>query len=336
MFSWHTLSDEQKGNILSEISTTTGYPTNIIEKDWWVTVALKAVFSTPWANHLVFKGGTSLSKSWNLIERFSEDIDLAMDRSVLGFEAESLSKSQIRKLRETSASFIENTFLSELYKSILALGIAEHSFTVTIKPIPEKDIEPRILMLNYQSIVTGNVYIQDRILIEIGARSLREPCSPAPITSLITDAFPAQPFSDAPFWVETVHPERTFLEKVCLLHEEFAKEPEKRRHERLSRHLYDLHRLMDTNHGKAAIADKALFRTIVAHREKYNTIRGITYDRHNYKEIDFVPPDTVLDYWRGDYNTMLQTMIYGEAPDFDQLIERMKVLRNRFRTIPLN
>jgi hypothetical protein len=57
MFSWHNLPDEQKGNILNEISTTTGYPTNIIEKDWWVTVALKAVFSTPWANHLVFKGG---------------------------------------------------------------------------------------------------------------------------------------------------------------------------------------------------------------------------------------------------------------------------------------
>jgi predicted nucleotidyltransferase component of viral defense system len=71
MFSWHSLPDEQKVNILNEISTTTGYPTNIIEKDWWVTVALKAVFSTPWVNHLVFKGGTSLSKSWNLIERFS-------------------------------------------------------------------------------------------------------------------------------------------------------------------------------------------------------------------------------------------------------------------------
>jgi hypothetical protein len=282
---------------------------------------------------MVFKGGTSLSKSWKLIERFSEDIDLAMDRSVLGFEAETLSKSQIRKLRETSAAFMENKFLSELYKSILTFGIAKHSFTLTIKPIAEKDIEPRVLMLNYQSIVTGNVYIRDRVLIEIGARSLREPCSPAPITSLITDAFPAQPFSDTPFLVETVHPERTFLEKVCLLHEEFAKEPERRRHERLSRHLYDLHRVMDTHHGKAAIADKELFKTIVTHREKYNAVRGVTYDRHNYKEIDFVPPDAVLEYWRGDYNTMLQTMIYGEAPDFDQLIERMKVLRDRFRAI---
>ena len=331
MFKWHTLPDEQKRNILNEISTKTGYPTNIIEKDWWVTVALKAVFSTPWANHLVFKGGTSLSKSWNLIERFSEDIDLAIDRSVLGFDAEILSKSQIRKLRERSAAFMENTFLNGLYESILVQGIAEHAFTVTIKPIPEKDIEPRILMLNYQSVVTGNAYVQDRVLIEIGARSLREPCSPAPITSLISDAFPTQPFADAPFLVETVHPERTFLEKVCLLHEEFAREPERRRHERLSRHLYDLHRVMDTDHGRSAIVDKELFQTIVAHRQKYNAVSGITYDRHTYREIDFVPPDTVLEYWREDYNTMLQTMIYGQAPNFDQLIERLQVLRKRFR-----
>jgi hypothetical protein len=116
-----------------------------------------------------------------------------------------------------------------------------------------------------------------------------------------------------------------------LLHEEFSKEPERRRHERLSRHLYDLHRVMDTDHGRAAIADKRLFRTIVAHRQKYNAVRGVTYDRHTYKEIDFIPPDTLLEYWREDYNTMLQTMIYGQPPDFDQLIERLKILRNRFR-----
>ncbi|HEY9260367.1 nucleotidyl transferase AbiEii/AbiGii toxin family protein [Chitinophaga sp.] len=85
MFEWQKLPEEQKRNILAEASAITGYPTNVIEKDWWVTVALKAVFATPWADNLVFKGGTSLSKAWNLIERFSEDIDLAIDRSALGF-----------------------------------------------------------------------------------------------------------------------------------------------------------------------------------------------------------------------------------------------------------
>ena len=97
MFEWHHLPDETKRNILIEVSNEKGYPANVVEKDWWVTLALKAVFDTPWASQLVFKGGTSLSKSWNLIERFSEDVDLVMDKTVLGFSAdEELSNSQIK------------------------------------------------------------------------------------------------------------------------------------------------------------------------------------------------------------------------------------------------
>ena len=90
------LSEKRRIEILNAIRTRTSLPENAIEKDWWVTLALKEAFSTQWANNLIFKGGTSLSKSWNLIERFSEDIDLALDRVVSGFAGD-LSNSQIKK-----------------------------------------------------------------------------------------------------------------------------------------------------------------------------------------------------------------------------------------------
>ena len=93
---WLKISEERRIEILNQASNISGLPTIAIEKDWWVTVALKASFELKYSPSIVFKGGTSLSKSWNLIERFSEDIDLAIDRKFFGFDGD-ISKSQIKK-----------------------------------------------------------------------------------------------------------------------------------------------------------------------------------------------------------------------------------------------
>ncbi|MFB9056870.1 nucleotidyl transferase AbiEii/AbiGii toxin family protein [Mariniflexile ostreae] len=98
------LSKKGKQNIFNPVSEKTGLPSSAVEKDWWVTLSLNIIFSLPYSKHIVFKGGTSLSKAWNLIERFSEDIDLVIDRKYLGFEGE-LSKTQVKKLRKASCSF---------------------------------------------------------------------------------------------------------------------------------------------------------------------------------------------------------------------------------------
>ena len=96
---WLKIADDRKRIIITQTANNLGLPPYAIEKDWWVTLVLRAIFEMPIGEHLVFKGGTSLSKAWHLIERFSEDIDLAIDRSFLGFEGE-LSKNQIDKLRK--------------------------------------------------------------------------------------------------------------------------------------------------------------------------------------------------------------------------------------------
>ena len=88
MNNWIELTEKEKLEILSKVALSTGLPAESIEKDWWVTMTLLALFSCECADHIVFKGGTSLSKAWNLIERFSEDIDIAIDRKFFGFEGE--------------------------------------------------------------------------------------------------------------------------------------------------------------------------------------------------------------------------------------------------------
>ena len=108
---WLKLTDANKRNIFAETAQQKALPVSSIEKDWWVVHTLSAVFSTEYADKLVFKGGTSLSKGWNLIERFSEDVDLALDREFLGFAGD-LSKKEIHKLRYASYEFISTKFVT--------------------------------------------------------------------------------------------------------------------------------------------------------------------------------------------------------------------------------
>jgi predicted nucleotidyltransferase component of viral defense system len=118
---WLKLADERKKIIIIQTANHLGLPPHAVEKDWWVTLALRATFALPVGEHLVFKGGTSLSKAWQLIERFSEDIDLAIDRSFFGFQDE-LSKSQIDKLRKKSCQYVSSQLKDELQKQLEVWG----------------------------------------------------------------------------------------------------------------------------------------------------------------------------------------------------------------------
>jgi predicted nucleotidyltransferase component of viral defense system len=101
MNNWIKIPEKERIKILNSVAITTGLPNTAIEKDWWVMMSLRALFSCECSGHIVFKGGTSLSKAWNLIERFSEDIDIAIDRAFFGFEGE-LKRKQINNLRRAS------------------------------------------------------------------------------------------------------------------------------------------------------------------------------------------------------------------------------------------
>jgi predicted nucleotidyltransferase component of viral defense system len=120
------LPEARRKQIFEQTSERTGLPPSAIEKDWWVTLALKTIFELPVSEHIVFKGGTSLSKGWNLIERFSEDIDLTIDRKYFGFDGD-ISNEQVKKLRKASCLFGSGEFRNALDLKLKELGITGYN-----------------------------------------------------------------------------------------------------------------------------------------------------------------------------------------------------------------
>lgn len=308
-----------------------------IEKDWWVSVTLKALFQTDCANYLIFKGGTSLSKGWNLIERFSEDIDLAISHSFFGINKS--NKSQREKLRKLSRAYIQNTLSAQLDERLKAMGITgyqiENVATIEnrngeIVPI-DSDKDPTVILLHYGSLLSRKIdYIPPRVKIEISCLSMDEPVEEREIRSLICESFPDDD-TDAVYRIKTVVPSRTFLEKIFLLAEEFQKD--KPRSMRMSRHLYDLERLMDSDFGKMALADKTLYNAIIDHRQTYYALRYVDYSLHHPSTINILPPERVLDDWKQDYSNMQKYFIYGHSLDFEPLMKRIQELQIRLRNM---
>ncbi|MDR1181326.1 MAG: nucleotidyl transferase AbiEii/AbiGii toxin family protein [Bacteroidales bacterium] len=325
------LSENDRKTIFSQVSRRNKLAQKIVEKDWWVTMALRALLSCECADHIVFKGGTSLSKAWNLIERFSEDIDIAIDRKFFGFEGE-LKKKQINNLRRASCTYISGALKNEFDNKLRELGIVEYTLSVAETQDSTKD--PQIIEIQYNSLFPANNYIMEKVLMEIGARSLIEPSQTVKLRSLLAETLPDTAYSDDFFDVPTVIPQRTFLEKAFLLHEEFQKPFDKVRIDRMTRHIYDLEKLMDTNFATEALNNKELYNAIVEHRRTLTAMKEVDYSTHSPKTINFVPPDFVVDKWRDDYKKM-GNMIYGESLPFDKLIERIKELNERFRKIEL-
>lgn len=302
-----------------------------VEKDLWVMIALQAIFSTELAAHLVFKGGTSLSKAWGIIERFSEDIDLAIDRSFFDFKGD-LNRTQVKNLRKASCKYVGEKFHILLKKALLDNGVSEFELSVT--EFEESDTDPLALELRYKSLVEKQEYLQPRVLIEISSRSLIEPYENRKLSSVISEIYPGQRFIDKPIIVPTVTPTRTLIEKMFLLHEEFQK-PKNRKvnSHRMTRHLYDISRLMDTDFLEKAIENKELYDTIIDHRSKLTKVSWVDYNTHKYQTLNFIPPAEIIDEYKMDYLAMKESMFYGKTESFDNLIKKLKNLNDRINNL---
>ena len=290
MNNWLTTPDTTKANAYIQISEKTGMAAAAVEKDWWVVQILGIIFEMPVGKHLVFKGGTSLSKAWKLISRFSEDVDLAIDRKFFGFEGE-LKKKDITALRKVANQYISNTLYPELIQKMIEKGFSNLNWDII--NTQESDQDPKILLLYYPNVIESVGYIQPKVQIEIGCRSLREPQKIATFNALIDQYYPNTTFAMPTIKVPTVVPERTFLEKIFLLHEEFNKPTQTIRIERLSRHLYDVYQLSKTDIKQKALNDAELYETIVKHRYNFTRISKIDYNKHQPQYINPIPPATL-------------------------------------------
>ena len=342
MARWIEASDEDRQQSSYIVATEKNISEGAVEKDWWVTAILKILFSLSPAKYMFFKGGTSLSKGWNLIDRFSEDIDIALYRDFylneLGRDcAKAETNNQVKNLRIANRDYILGEFTEELKSIIIEAGLGECKIAPIItkndgSPI-DHDSDPVVIEIHYTVKVNSDAYVRPVVKIEISCLSMKEPYEVKRISSLIGDTFPEiddETFAEIP----TILPTRTFLEKAFLLNEEYQRRSP--RTDRMSRHLYDLERLMDTQFASTALSDMALYKEIITHRLRFYYVGGVNYELNNPYAIAFCPTGELFNKMHVDYEAMKTSMIYGNTLSFNELIDRLEQLQQRFRSMSMN
>jgi len=326
--SFFTLPNKEKKLIIKDLAQKTNLPEAPVEKDWWVVQALRIVFEMETSSHMVFKGGTSLSKAWDIIKRFSEDIDLALAQEFLGFPSD-ISRTQIKeKLRPRSVEYISGDFFEKLKHAFSENGFENLKFE--LKEIKSSDQDPVKIFIWYPTVADPSIYVQPKIELEIGSRSLQEPFTVRKIKSFLAEHYPKQEFADPEIEIPSVNPERTFLEKLFLLHEEFQRPTKERRVDRLSRHLYDIDQISKTKYKELAFANPDLFKEIVEHRYKYNRINKVDYSNHFPPNLNPFPPKEILELWEKDYKTMQTEMMSPDTIPFEELIDNIRKMIDEF------
>ena len=325
---WYNLELFEKQKVLEDVKQKTNLAPFIIEKDWWVVQTLRIISEMDIAEHTVFKGGTSLSKAWNLIDRFSEDVDLAINREFFGFSGD-ISRTQVGKLKDASNKYIKNSFLVELRKAFENENFKDVQIALT--DVKDPDDDPVKIEVIYPTVTTYSTYIQPRVLLEIGSRSLMEPSTLCLFRSMIDNEFSNFSFADENVQILCVNPERTFLEKLFLLHEEHQRPKEKMKIRGKSRHFYDIYKIAQTEFLHKALTDKTLYKSIVAHRERFTKLGGVDYTSHFPPNLNPIPPAELMPEWERDYREISQ-MTAGAPIDFDTIISKVKEISKKINS----
>ncbi len=345
MSKWIDYSIEERKAMIQGVVEARRIDEAAAEKDWWVTAVLYALFHTSVSEFLLFKGGTSLSKGWDIINRFSEDIDLALNRdfflSVKQLScANCTSNTQIHHFREKGQDFLFGELKDELATIFTEMGLAVTILTDNdmtnengeTRKVPH-DKDPSVLYVQYPSLYNNqSSYALPNVKVEISVLSMSEPYEMRRISSLIEQTYKDEDVdSDLVQTVRTVSPARTFLEKAFLLCEEFQKVVP--RTHRMSRHFYDLEKLMHTPYAEMALNNSVLYREIVEHRRKFYHVGYVDYDKELPANIKIVPNDELMLAYEADYNEMKESFIYGESLSFSELMKMITEIEHRFHSI---
>ncbi len=318
-------SKSDRRDLFQESASRLGMNSAIVEKDFWVCWILKLLFAEPaLKNQMVFKGGTSLSKVFGLIDRFSEDIDLVLDWRLLGydqagtndpFHATSSKSKQSRYNQEMNAkavAYIRETLLSQLNNLLVPTS-------GVVARIDEDD--PHTVNVFYPAAFAAE-YIRPAVRLEIGPLASWVPSSPQSIKAYAAQAFP-EAFSNPLFEVIAIDAERTFWEKATILHQEAHRPgaiPV-----RYSRHYYDLYKLSESPIRTASLADLALLKSVVEFKERFYYSSWARYDLAIPGSFRLSPPDSQIAALERDYRAM-RDMFFREPPKFEAILAGLAAL----------
>jgi hypothetical protein len=322
---------DARAQVFEETAKSSGFNPAIIEKDFWICWMLDYLFSrSSVRNQIVFKGGTSLSKGYDLIRRMSEDIDIVIDWRLLGFGIEEpwdersnkKHKAFIADARSRAAGFLADTLLPQMLNDFSSIGVDGSSLSI-------KDNNPQTILFSYPQAFSDDALLQE-VRIEAGALSAWSPTQSLQIASYAEQAFPSA-FTSAPVTVRAVLPERTFWEKVTILHKE-AHRKEGAVPDRYSRHYYDVYELAGSDVKASALGNLELLEKVIAFNKHFYRSAFAQYELAKPGTIQLVPPAASLEILKADYVKM-RPLVYGEYPSFDGIITRLQVLEDEVNSL---
>jgi hypothetical protein len=318
------LSPTERGEALEVAASRSGRPAHLLEKDVWVVWSLDALFASPLGSKLVFKGGTSLSKAYKVIRRFSEDVDLTYDIRAI---APDLVADAADALPTTRSA--EKRWTSEIRKR-LPTWVAEQALPVIEARLAEVGAraeavaEDERIYVTYEALASGTGYVRPAVMLEFGARSTGEPCASFDLTCDAAEHLEGLLFPQAT--ARVMRAERTFWEKATAAHVYCAQG--KMRGERFARHWHDLARLDDAGLVTAAIEDRALAEAVAAHKAMFFAERDASGAPIDYRSavgghLQLAPEGGARDVLAQDYARMLDDgLLLDEGEPFDALMAR--------------
>lgn len=326
-----SLSPADRIDALGVAATASGRPTHILEKDVWVVWTLRALFEAPFGPHLVFKGGTSLSKAYNAISRFSEDIDVTYDiRAIAGDLVKDAgdhplphSKSQGKKWSDAIRARLPD-WLNSTARPYLQERLDAEQLKATL------GVEDDCLLVDYDAHVGSYQYIAPRVKVEFGARSTGEPSQNHTIVCDAAAHLPGVAFPTASSRVMRV--ERTLWEKLTAIHV-FSLQGQIK--DRLARHWYDVAQLDAAGHADPALGNRDVARQVVEHKKWFFPMRDAKGDWIDYSSattggLVLIPPKDALEALATDYGRMIdEGLFFGPPPAFEAVLERCRSLQDR-------
>ncbi|GGX45310.1 nucleotidyl transferase AbiEii/AbiGii toxin family protein [Saccharospirillum salsuginis] len=314
-------------DILQTAAAELGRQATVLEKDIWVCWTLQALFTMPNAHPMAFKGGTSLSKVYGIIDRFSEDVDITLDYRCFEDDfdpfSDSTSNSQIKRfsdrLKEYVREYAYDTVLPYLRAELSELPANEH-YSVEVDETGEK------IWVSFPSVTEeADDYLKTQVLIELGGRNVIDPNERHGIAPYVAELTAELDYPSSE--VVVLSPERTFWEKVTLIHVECNRGQLKENAERLSRHWYDLVMLNQHVSGQAAARNRDLLEDVVRHKKAFFRASYANYDACLESRLRLIPEDITLNGLRTDYEKMIDAgMMYRTPPSFDEIVESIRIL----------
>ncbi|TAN04675.1 MAG: nucleotidyl transferase AbiEii/AbiGii toxin family protein, partial [Rhizobiaceae bacterium] len=319
-----SLPVEDRREVLRVAADRSGRPAHLLEKDVWVVWALATLFGSDTGAHLVFKGGTSLSKAYGVIRRFSEDVDLTYDiraiaPDLVGEDGEALPKNRSEEKRWSKAVRHRlPEWIAETIQPLVASALDAQSLAATLRPEGDR------LYIDYEATSAGSGYVAPSVMLEFGARSTGEPASFRDVTCDAAGLIDGIGFPAAR--PRVMHAERTFWEKATAIHVFCLQE--RIRGERFARHWHDVVRLDEAGIAAAALVDRQLGGAVARHKSMFFAEKGadgtlVDYDRAVHGGLRLVPAGVGLAALSKDYGQMVDDgLLLEDAEPFEALIDR--------------